>query len=65
MYYLTKKGWNSLLQRIADPEVRVRTIQASSAEAAEVGGNQYHDNSSYEMLKGAGTPKLRHGVNLV
>lgn len=31
-------------------EQKLQELQSKSADAADVGGNQYHDNSSYEML---------------
>ncbi len=48
--YVTRQGMISLEARIAELESKLREMQSHSAYIAEVGGNQYHDNSSYEML---------------
>lgn len=48
--YFTKQGLEKLRREIDRLTKRLEEIQAQSAYVAEVGGNQYHDNSSYEML---------------
>jgi|SRR5581483_7069323 len=44
----TREGLARLEARLADLEERLSTVVASKAEAAEVGGNQWHDNASFE-----------------
>lgn len=48
--YFTKQGLEKLRKEIGELTKKLEEIQAQSAYVAEVGGNQYHDNSSYEML---------------
>lgn len=48
--YFTKKGYVSLRQKGLEMEKKLSELQAQTAHVADVGGNQYHDNSSYEML---------------
>lgn len=48
--YFTKQGLEKLRREIGELTKKLEEIQAQSAYVAEVGGNQYHDNSSYEML---------------
>ncbi len=49
-FYVTKHGYSRLLQKIDDLENRLKRTQSSVGEAADIGGNQWHDNSSYEQL---------------
>ncbi|OGY43954.1 MAG: hypothetical protein A2729_01365 [Candidatus Buchananbacteria bacterium RIFCSPHIGHO2_01_FULL_39_14] len=46
----TKRGYNKLKRKIDELTKKLNDLQAQTAHAAEVGGNQYHDNASYEML---------------
>lgn len=48
--YFTKRGLNKLINEIDELTNRLKNLQAQTAHAADVGGNQYHDNASYEML---------------
>lgn len=48
--YFTKQGLEKLRNEIDGLTKKLEEIQSQSAYVAEVGGNQYHDNSSYEML---------------
>lgn len=48
--YVTPQGLKKHRQRIAILEERLRHLESQTAEAAEVGGNQWHDNASYEQL---------------
>ncbi|OGX07179.1 MAG: hypothetical protein A2Z88_01985 [Omnitrophica WOR_2 bacterium GWA2_47_8] len=50
IYYFTARGLDAYRARIQELEIRLREVQAYSADAADVGGNQYHDNASYENL---------------
>lgn len=49
-HYFTKGGIDKFQLRLKQLEDDLCKIQAQSADAAEVGGNQYHDNASYEYL---------------
>jgi transcription elongation factor GreA len=49
-YYFTKKGLKKLQDEIEALTKKLTGLQAQTAHVAEVGGDQYHDNSSYEML---------------
>lgn len=49
-HYFTQEGFKKFQLRLRQLEDALYTIQAQSAETAEVGGNQYHDNASYENL---------------
>jgi len=49
-YYFTKRGLRKLQDEIAALTKKLAKLQAQTAHVAEVGGDQYHDNSSYEML---------------
>jgi len=48
--YVTKRGLGLLQHQAQQLEAELRRLQSQTAYAAEVGGNQYHDNSSYEYL---------------
>lgn len=48
--YFTQRGIRILKEEIRKLEKELQALQAQTAYVAEVGGNQYHDNSSYEML---------------
>jgi len=48
--FFTKKGLDGLIAKIAEFEKRLKHLQSQTAYVAEVGGDQYHDNASYELL---------------
>lgn len=48
--YFTRRGFEQQLAKTRDLEAELRRLQRQTAHAAEVGGNQYHDNASYEYL---------------
>ncbi len=48
--YFTRRGLEKLRREINELEHKLQDLQAQTAYAAEVGGNQYHDNASYELL---------------
>ena len=48
--YFTRRGLKKLQEEVHRLERKLREIQAQTGEAAETGGNQWHDNASYESL---------------
>lgn len=46
--YFTKSGMDKFLQKLQEDEDRLKGMYNRLAELAEVGGDQYHDNFSYE-----------------
>ena len=48
--YFTRHGLTKLQREIKKLERNLQNLQSQTAYVAEVGGNQYHDNASYEML---------------
>jgi len=46
----TEKGFQKLQLEIESLEKKLRKVQAQTAEAAEIGGNQWHDNASYDNI---------------
>lgn len=48
--YMTHRGRNLLEARVADFEAQLRVVLGAKAEAAEVGGNSWHDNFAFEQL---------------
>ncbi len=48
--YFTRRGLAKLCQEIEKLEKKLQELQEQTAYVAEVGGNQYHDNASYELL---------------
>lgn len=48
--YFTRRGLEKLQKRISELTGKLDALQAQMAHVAEVGGNQYHDNASYELL---------------
>lgn len=48
--YFTKNGLKKLKKEIDKLTKKIVELQSQTAYVAEVGGNQYHDNASYEML---------------
>mgnify|MGYP001559086143 CR=1 FL=1 len=49
-FYFTRRGLAKLQKEVKELEKKLQDLQSQSAYVAEIGGNQYHDNSSYEML---------------
>jgi transcription elongation factor GreA len=49
-FYFTRRGLIKLHKEIEGLENKLKELQSQTAYVAEVGGNQYHDNASYEML---------------
>lgn len=47
--YFTEAGFQSFLARIKKDEDRIREMSSRLGYLAEVGGDQYHDNFSYEQ----------------
>ena len=47
---VTKEGYNKLIQRKRDLFEKLKEVQSKKGEAAEVGGNVWHDNFSFEEL---------------
>lgn len=48
--YFTKRGFEKLKKDIEELTKKINNLQSQTAYIAEVGGDQYHDNASYEML---------------
>ncbi|MBI2024247.1 GreA/GreB family elongation factor [Candidatus Giovannonibacteria bacterium] len=48
--YFTKRGIEKLKKEIRELTKKLEDLQHQTAHVAEVGGDQYHDNASYEML---------------
>jgi len=48
--YFTRKGLAKLQREVAELEKKLKELQSQTAHLAEVGGDQYHDNASYESL---------------
>ncbi len=48
--YFTRPGMAKLHTEIEELEKKLRYLQSQTAHAAEVGGDQWHDNASYEQL---------------
>lgn len=49
-FYFTRRGLAKLHREIENLEKKLQELQSQTAHVAEVGGNQYHDNASYEMM---------------
>lgn len=49
-YILTKSGFENLKKEIKKTEKELKKILSSKGEAAEVGGNVWHDNFAFEQL---------------
>ncbi len=49
-FYFTRRGLAKLHKEIEQLENKLKELQSQTAYVAEVGGDQYHDNASYEML---------------
>lgn len=48
--YFTRVGFEKLRKEIDSLTMRLNELQAQTAHVAEVGGDQYHDNASYDLL---------------
>lgn len=48
--YFTNRGLSKLRKEIEALEKALQDLQAQVAHVAEVGGNQWHDNASYDAL---------------
>lgn len=48
--YFTEKGIKKLRDEISELEKKLTKVQHRTAEAAETGGNQWHDNADYEQI---------------
>lgn len=48
--YFTRRGLAKLKERIEELEQKLRDLQSPSAHVAAVGGDQWHDNASYDLL---------------
>ena len=48
--YFTRRGLAKLCKEIKNLEKKLHDLQEQTAYVAEVGGDQYHDNASYELL---------------
>ncbi|MEK7527283.1 MAG: GreA/GreB family elongation factor [Patescibacteria group bacterium] len=48
--YFTRRGWNKLQREKDELNKKLNRLQAQTAYVAEVGGDQYHDNASYDLL---------------
>lgn len=49
-FYFTRRGLIKLQKEIERLENKLKELLSQTAYVAEVGGDQYHDNASYEML---------------
>jgi transcription elongation factor GreA len=49
-YILTEEGYKKLQEEIKRTEEELRKVLFAKGEAAEVGGNVWHDNFSFEQL---------------
>lgn len=48
--YVTQKGLNILTQRLSGAVEKLKQTQSQKAEAAEIGGDNWHDNFAFEEL---------------
>lgn len=49
-FYFTRRGIAKLRKAIQELEKKLRDLQLQTAHVAEVGGDQWHDNASYDLL---------------
>lgn len=49
-FYFTKRGLAKLHKEIKELENKLQDLQSQTAHVAEVGGDQWHDNASYDLL---------------
>lgn len=48
--YFTRRGLEKFKREIKELTKKLENLQSQTTYVAEVGGDQYHDNASYEML---------------
>lgn len=48
--YFTRQGLKKLQKEIEELEKKLQDLQSQIANVAEVGGDQWHDNASYDLL---------------
>ncbi len=48
--YFTRQGLAKLQKETEELEARLKELQAQTAHVAEVGGDLWHDNASYDLL---------------
>ena len=51
--YVTRNGFELLNQRLADAVAKLKHAQSQKAEAADVGGDNWHDNFAFLLAKHA------------
>lgn len=49
-FYFTRRGLAKLHKEIEALEKKLQGLQSQTAHVAEVGGDQWHDNASYDLL---------------
>lgn len=49
-FYFTRRGITKLRTEIEELDKKLRDLQSQTAHVAEVGGDQWHDNASYDLL---------------
>ena len=49
-FYFTRRGLAKLHKAIEELEKKLQDLQSQTAHVAEVGGDQWHDNASYDLL---------------
>lgn len=49
-FYFTRRGLAKLHREIENLEKKLQDLQSQTAHVAEVGGDQWHDNASYDLL---------------
>lgn len=49
-FYFTRRGLANLHRAIEELEKKLHDLQSQTAHVAEVGGDQWHDNASYDLL---------------
>src|SRR3989344_6269118 len=49
-FYFTRRGLAKLHKEIESLEKKLQDLQSQTAHVAEVGGDQWHDNASYDLL---------------
>lgn len=49
-FYFTRRGLAKLYREIEKLEKKLQDLQSQTAHIAEVGGDQWHDNASYDIL---------------
>jgi len=49
-FYFTRRGIAKLHKEIQELDKKLHGLQSQTAHVAEVGGDQWHDNASYDLL---------------